>query len=534
MICTMCFSSLIYAQTVDQVLDLRLSKAKLFTARGKYKSAYLLLIKNLEAKKVHPASYYYLSKLYTEKGSLKKSFQVLYMLIKKQHQNNFLNKRIDEINFDKDLGRDALKTYFIIADKYLKESEDGVYSKEFQTKLLLLSKKYFTVCEKHNFKLASSKANIGKIYISLNNSEDAIRKLLDATQSIPDERNKAFKTERLTKEDINLLIGQSLIKEGQIEAGKLYLRQVSNSPSSSTSLKEYSKTMQDFLKKDYIDVDFSYLVNNSTNIFEFRDTEKQSFQTLNPDISESGIYHNRNFNFLMNKNFLEKWHAKFNASFGDKVATDSLQEAANERSLTMGIETGIHESSTSTINLKYELESFYSSPNTTDTSLTKEYSIAKFVASWIKASSKATYIFRFPYEKYVYDRTDNTGSGLGVTFSYIPFKKTQYWNPQYYGSYKNIFEADASTSTSLIGGITNKSIINDDWDLVSSFDFENRSNESESLSYTQLDFRFNFTYYYKFMKDLRSDLGLKSVQRSYSDNDKMGQIDFYAGVGYTF
>ncbi len=111
---------------------------------------------------------------------------------------------------------------------------------------------------------------------------------------------------------------------------------------------------------------------------------------------------------------------------------------------------------------------------------------------------------------------------------------TQYWNPQYYGSYKNIYEADASTSTSLIGGITNKSIINDNWDLVSSFDFENRSNELSSLSYTQLDFRLNFTYYYQFLKDLRSDLGLKSIQRSYSDNDKMGQIDIYAGVGYTF
>ncbi len=312
----------IYSQTVNQVLELRLSKAKLLASQNQKRSAYKLILKNLEQEQVHPESYYFLSEMYLNSSQVRRSFQVLYLLIKKQHKNSFLNTPLSMINFENTPSQNALLTYYKIASQFLTEAQEGVYPKIFKIKLLLLAKKYYTVVENFDFRISSTKAQLGKIFLQLNENDSAIQKLLEAKNSLSEDNKSIFKTEDLTKEEINLLIGQSLIKEGQIEAGKLYLRQVTLSDNSSNSLVDYSTSIQSLLDEDYIDLDFSYLVRSSSNILDYKDSQLTSLKTTNPDISESGVYHNRNINIIMNKNLFKKWVVKANFSYSDKVATD--------------------------------------------------------------------------------------------------------------------------------------------------------------------------------------------------------------------
>tara|TARA_R110002072_G_scaffold534_3_gene3641 strand:- start:5761 stop:7374 length:1614 start_codon:yes stop_codon:yes gene_type:complete len=519
----------IYSQTVNQVLELRLSKAKLLASQNQKRSAYKLILKNLEQEQVHPESYYFLSEMYLNSSQVRRSFQVLYLLIKKQHKNSFLNTPLSMINFENTPSQNALLTYYKIASQFLTEAQEGVYPKIFKIKLLLLAKKYYTVVENFDFRISSTKAQLGKIFLQLNENDSAIQKLLEAKNSLSEDNKSIFKTEDLTKEEINLLIGQSLIKEGQIEAGKLYLRQVTLSDNSSNSLVDYSTSIQSLLDEDYIDLDFSYLVRSSSNILDYKDSQLTSLKTTNPDISESGVYHNRNINIIMNKNLFKKWVVKANFSYSDKVATDKLQENGDKRDLLFNFEVGVHESSTSTIKLRYEYESNYRKLNS---SFTKNYSISKIIPTWIKASDTATFVIRAPFESYTF--LNSSASGTGLTLGYSPFKKSQYWNPFYFVGYRSIPESNQTSSSSFLAGVSNLSILNENWNFVTSFDLENRGNELESLSYLEFNFKGLFSYRFKRFKSLRLDTGLKYISRAHADNDNLSQYELILGMGYTF
>lgn len=503
----------------SNVQRLRLAKAKSLINQEKVKEGLSLVLKNLEESDYHFESYKFIADYYIEKNQIKIAFELLYNGIKKIHKDHLLlidpNKIMEKLKTITSIDTEALGLYFYIGKKYFEVSQSSLFSIEFNQKLLLMSKKYFTISEHFNYSKSSSFFYMGMIEKQNDNSSKA-----------KDYLYKAFETydhvdiHKISQDQLYFELGESLMQNGFSIPGFLYLKKVILSEEK-TEFDEYTLKTIENIDSSFLEVLFRYKLTSSSNILGVNDNLKERGNLQTPSFL---IFYNRPWN--------TKWTntASFNWSSSNPINPDF--KSAQTQDISYKLETQYKGLSDAIINLDISQNHLFE--RATNTSPLKVFkTMTNFSPSYSFIYKNAliklnTHMTQTNYEQ------GASGTNLGIGAQYASFINTDPSSYTYEVNLKQYLEEDGSNSliTSFI--IDNSYIYNEQLSFYSLLDISFASNQSPVNSRNVVFLSLKGIYKLKYIKDLNLELSLSRNTERYKNADRIATMEASAGFSYRF
>jgi tetratricopeptide (TPR) repeat protein len=535
---TFLIANQVFAETpIHEIQEVRLAKIELAIEDKEYSRALELIKENLDANNFHRPTYYLLAQLHLEKGKFSKAMRVYYYVIKKVHPVD--GKKIIFQKNIKDLNKllrnitvptiEALEVYMEVGKTYFSIAESFENNKEFQKQLYLHAYKFFRVCERFRFDLASSKYFLGLTSSKLDNYQEAIQNF----NSAKDELIKA----KASKEDIrniNYLLADSLIRDGHTEAGMIYLKSISLDPKAETSLKQFANlyirgiSVPYFTFKAGIDYNYNSNVNSLT---------KTQLETLDPDVygAESGASLDKRLDFLFSTKRIGNFSFLGTFNFNDESYNNKELIRLDERVFGSSFSIKYDNFDKSLIRLGLNYEQVYN-PIDEESGHKKNNTTTKITGEYIHNIKSGTLSYEIPFEQISYEFESKARLNKSFIFTYTPFWNTIYFSPSYSIEYSMVDEGEdaLADSNELTLSASNYTTFNRQFTLFLYTTFTSNSNEDPDLAFIEYRLSGYSSYRFKNLSGLSLDFDATQSIKSSKSSEKTNIFETSLGLTYTY
>lgn len=526
-----------YLQAADSIeaQEARLARAEIALAEGKDKEALTLIAKNLDPTSFHRASFQFILDYHLKKGKYSKALKVLHYIASKLHDKRVLSARYDK-NFAKFLStlsvprKDALEIYFSIGELYFDLYEKQIFNSDFDNRLLTMSQKYFEVTQYFRYQIGLSKIYIGRILNEKENYRGALKQFLTAKDHIKEEMNLK---EDKGLEDINLLIGTTMVQGGLFDPGTLYLRSIFLDSEANTSTKAIAQEYLDAVNYRYFSLSakYGYLLND--NVYELNEFQLSRYSTverfLGPkDGSASVIGISAFYN---QPTLFENTNALFLASFNQTSYSEELHQNRNERSLSFGVDAKYTDLERALPKLRYIYTNSYNPTGNTDT-FESTSTTHTLELSYIKTIKSGSLNYSLPYYQTTYE-TGPEEQSIGLSVAYTPFWTLKLFSPSIslgYFNRKEVSVDEAGTRYDLSSSF--QSEWTENFSTFTNLLYRKNSNDVDFFDYTEYDFTLSGTYVWNWGFSFNAEVNLRN--RTNTDDSKLSVMTSSVSATFTY
>lgn len=502
-----------------------------------YKEAFRLIKKNLDKDHFHKSTYYFLARLHLEKGRYSKAMRVYYYIIKKVHpidgKKIILQKNIDSLNsLLKSISvpsAEALEVYMEVGKSYYAIAESFDDNKGFQKQLYLHAYKFFRVCERFRFDLASSKYFLGLTSSKLENHQEAIQNFYSAKDELT--KNKADKEDI---RNINYLLADSLIRDGHTEAGMIYLKSISLDPKAETSLKQFANlyirgiTVPYFTFKLGLDYNYKSNANSLTNT---------QIETLDPTLygSKSGSSIDKRLDLLFSSKRVGNFSFISSVNFNDESYKEPTLTRLNERVYGGALSVKYDNFDKSLLRLGIDYEQTYN-PIDEESGFKKSNTVTELTLEYIHNLKAGTLSYQVPIELIDLEFESEARLNKSFILSFTPFWNTIYFSPSYSVGLAAIDEGESSEtdSTELTFTASNYTTFNRVFTLFAYASFISNSNEEPDLAYNEFNISAYLSYRFKKLSGLSLDFDATQSIKTSKSSEKTNTLETSLGLTYTY
>jgi len=526
-----------------QAQDIRFAKAMTLISDQEETEALKYLRKNLSGP-FHYETEKYLAQYFFEKREFTKSFRLYQHMLKNtyspevvsyifdtQLKNNFINF----LNKRKEPSPLSLTISFEVAERYFEAYLLKVFPKEFSKNLLELSEKYFTICLVNKLYLAPTKFYLSKIYFERGQNKRAIALLQEAKSdyNLNPKKNQEL---GLKIEDIELLLGESLAREGHTDSGTLIIRSLYAREGVSSNTKSYAKSFLEELNTSFFNTILTYQIKQKNNIHQLPSDDYANFNELS-NSNELGkkddLVHHRRFNFYMNQQISEKFQTSASFTYINEQPIDDSTKGPGFEQTSLEVELKSYRQQTSFYGLGYRFNNL-AGRNLASLSFIQAKSSHTFLPHyyWITDNSKWRLTLPLEFRSY---RNDRRANSLGVQLNYQPILNDSWLSPSLFGTLGRRSEGDDFSSSFFYQfGFINTYELGPRWLWLLTGDFYSNINSEAVLSYNEMTLASVFTYQLKSYKDFQIELDFQWRQRNQELIETISSLDFGVGVSYNF
>ncbi len=432
--------------------EARLARAELAMARGNENEALSLILQNLDRFSFHNASFQFVLDYHLKNRKYSRALRVLHYIISKLHDKRVLQARYDD-NFNNFLSslslpnKDALAIYFSIGELYYSLYQKQIYNSSFNNRLLTLAEKYFRIAEYFRYEVGLTKIYIGRVHSERENYRDALNEFITAKEIYQEDLQT---TSERGFEEINLLIGTTMIQGGLFDPGTLYLRSIFFNTDANNSSRVIAQEYLDAINYQYFSLSVKYDYIISDNIYELNDfqlSEYASFeQFLGPkdgtskQISLSAYYNQPTFFKNINSLFI--------ASFSQQTYDEELHQNRNERSISLGFDAKFTQIENALPKLRYFYTKSLNPPDNSDNyqSTATTHTIEP---SYIKSLKSGSLNYSIPIYKTLFE-TGAEEQSVGLSIAYTPYWLRKLFSPSFSIGYFSRKEVSLDESGSRI------------------------------------------------------------------------------------
>ncbi|MBT3585366.1 MAG: hypothetical protein HN509_10710 [Halobacteriovoraceae bacterium] len=536
MACLLIFFSLsARAVSLREIQDVRLAKAELAQSDGNTKVALKLISKNLDRKNFHLDSYLFLAKYHLRIGNIPKGLRVYYFAIKRLHGKDIINIKIKGSIFKylsqiEPPSREALKLYYTIAQTYFNIFEEGIYADKFGHQLLRLAHKYFQVCSYYRYSLPSTKLYIAQVRSHQDKHLSAVEYLIEA-QDLFRELGEAENKSSLNK--IDVLLGESLIKDGQAESGLIFLKGIYLDPKANSSLKQYANAYIDALATSYLAASFSFNRKLNTNIHELSNFDLNQEFDSDTFIEKEAWVDSKNFNLFYNTSKWNNFSSVMVLNILDETTTNRDLRAKDLRSYSFGLDLKYDNLKKSLFKLKYSYNQLYLKDSAAG-KLAKVSTSHNLTPQYIYTLKRGTLTYGIPVTS-TYSGSQHAQTSEGFSVSYTPFWHNKYLSPTFSFDYiREDEEDDSPDSNQFVLSISNHSAISDRHSFFTTFTFVANNNREDTTAYKESNLNWSYNYLVPWVKNLSLNA---TYDYRYRDNhvETATVVTLYSGgISYTF
>lgn len=529
------FSGLLVRAEEAEMQEVRLAKAQLALAEGKDKEAMAHIAGNLNPAHFHRASYQFLVDYHLKKGNISKAFKVLYYMIGKLHDRRVLNARFDDnfTRFIASLGpppREALEVYFAIGELYYQFYQKRIFSPEYTPRLLALSEKYFTVTNFYRHELALTKVYLGKIHNERANFQGALEQFIEAKELFREEYDIEGES---GLEDMNFLIGSTLIQGGLLDPGSLYLRSVYTTSDSNSALKAIAQEYLNILTYRFFSITAKYDVGIKTNVYELNDVQLSNYSLAESLLGpQDGSFTRLSASVFYNyPKVTTNISSFFIASFSQQSFSEKLHQNRNERSLSLGSEFKYEGINKGVPKVRYYLTQNYV-PDGNVSEFEKSSTSHFLEGLYVRPIKAGTLTYSIPilltdYESGVEE------SSMGFSLSYTPFWINRRFSPSIsVGLFtrEEVSVEEKSTRYEVSGSV--QSEWTDKLSTFASLIVRKNSNEITSLDYNEYESSINATWLWRYGFSFALDASWR--QQNISTDRKVETLSVSGGLSFTY
>lgn len=513
----------------------RLAKAKLALKNEDHSTYKKLISLNIKTDIPHIDSLIHWGDYLIREGEYSKGFRSFHQAIGRLHSWKLLklkdNKEIrNTIRSISEPEIKVIKLYQHLANKYLYLLENKTFNELHKERFHLKAEKYFTITKEYQYQVFYATYQLGKLKLRKDEKEEAYKILLKA-RDMPSERKDAIQL----KDEIDLIMAESLFHFAQKDSSRLFLRGIYQNPSRSSSSREYAKFYFDSLEKDYFSSSLSYLLKHKNNLHELTDLQRQDVDTeaFRDEYGvENGVLHLFNFHSYYNKKFKNRWSALVNFNFANESAAQEKAKRANNRYLSLGADLKKYSKANSLYKISYQYNGFWTKPSKGQ-GMTRNDDAHIFRPEYTYNKEKGAITWGLLYG--IIKETTERKTALGLTISYQRHNRSKWWSPTYSFSFTRQSEILENPTSSIFEfSLTNPSMINDSWTLFSAFDFIRNSNATTTLDFTQFELTLAAQRKLSYLENLFLDLEVRQSQRSYGDSSEINFLELGAGCTYNF
>ncbi len=526
-----------YAKAID-IRQVRLAKAQSLMLAGEKERALQLIYHNIKGQSFHTDSYLYLARYYFDQKNFKKSFKIYYTAAKKLD-----SKKLTHTSFGTGLvpflkryrkpNREALKIYFEIAQAYYKLFKNQFFYGKYNNKVLLLAKKYFTITQYYQYKKGEALLYLAEIASSEKKHKKAIHLSREAKKALI---KKPTQQEEEKAGQADILLGESLIRDGFTDAGTIHFRAIHHNTSPSESLKQYAAAYVDTLSKGFSSFKVSLGTTIKNNIHELTDTQLSEFKT-NSDLTntygeQKGALQIYKVGGLVGRQLGNHWSTLLNGSFINEKATSKSAQKRDLRDLTLGAEIRYDNFRQAITRLKYSLNYLWTRPQK-EAKLEKNAHAHTLTPEYSPTFKFGSLTFGLPI---TFSQKNNLSkNGFAGQVSFRPFWHNQYFESTFLTSLGRRSEGkELPDSTIFILSASNYSQINTKWSLLSTVEWSQYFNLQNTLDFAEAILTATFSYTFKKIKGLSWDIGIVQKERRRGDNAQISVSELTTGLSYNF
>lgn len=528
------YPSISYANLAN-IQKFRLAKAKLALDNDDHHTYRKLIKINITNEIPHIDSLIHWGDYLFSQKQYSKAFRAYHIVITRLHTDILLetkdNSQLKKITRDiRPPSQKVLQLYLNLADYYLEllkvESFSDAHRKRFKTKAF----KYYEITEIFDYQVFYSTYRLGKLLLQEGKRKEAYE-LLTKAKNIPSDRRDA----KQLRDDIELILAESLYYYNKQESSKLYLRGIYQNQTASSSSRDYAKYFYDSLDRDYFGTTFSYLLSQKYNLHELtniqreekgRDTFKNEFGV------DKGVLNTFNLHTFVNKKLKNRWSALGNLNLSAVNTGQERAKRADRRFLSFGLDFRRVTLRNSLYKLRYQYDSLWSkvskeSPleaNNKSHTFRPEY-------TFILKSGAMTWGGLYSF----ISQSIESQAALGVTWSYQSHNRSFLWSPTY--SLELITQSeilDQSNSTIINLSFSNPTQLSERWTLFSTIDLTRNSNAESNLDFFQYEFSFAAQRELKILNNLFLDVIFRHSNQSFANDQNIKFYEIGGGCTYNF
>ncbi|WP_127716486.1 lipopolysaccharide assembly protein LapB [Halobacteriovorax sp. HLS] len=521
---------------IQEIQEVRLAKIELAITDKDFDKAFELIKMNMDKDNFHIPTYYFLAKLHLEKGNNSKAMRVYYYIIKKVHpidgKKIILQKNIDSLNkLLKSISvpsTQALEVYMEIGKTYLAIAESFENNKDFQKQLYMHAYKFFRVCERFRYDLASSKYFLGLTSSKLDNYQEAIQNFNAAKEEFTKGNPGA------DLQNINYLLADSLIRDGHTEAGMIFLKSISLDPSAETSLKQFANLYIRGITIPYFTFKFGYDYGYNSNVNSLTDIQ---LETLDPSVygKKSANFNKANLDVLFSSKHYGNFSFVSSFRFSDLTYNDPLLIALDERVMGGAFSLRYDNFEKSLLRFGLDYRQTYT-PIDQMSGHKKNNTFTELSAEYIYNLKSGTLSYQIPIEVLQYEFEQTARITKSLIISYTPFWNTIYFSPSYSAKVSQIEEGEFYSSNSMAYSLTasNYTTFNRRFTLFAYSSFIMNTNANADLSYSEFLLSAYLSYRFQYIKGLSIDFDATQSIKSWKSSAKTNVFDTSFGLTYTY
>jgi len=469
---------------------LRLEYARLAYQNEKYQKALAILEENLSLNSFHMETYLLLGDVYAKLNYPNKALRAYYFIIKKKHipellQLVSLNQIADILSQNETPDLSVLETYLKIGIIWYRLFTLKKFSDSYQNSLIRQAKKYFFICNwyKYNARLTSyylaiierDQQNYEKAY---QNFKDYKKLSRENPYADPDEEAR-----------INFLIADTLRKAGNHQMASIYLRDLHQNRSSSSSLKEYANSYLEAMHVETWSLSASLMGILDSNIHNLTSEEKENFSEYEERlVQQHAFMWRKNLNFLYASRRLHNYSYMFTLQGKEDLNFEKQLANYDTRDFSSSFELNFDTYEQSLFKIKYQfLKTFVKLD--TDAGFTDEQTkhtiTPKYAYNLTGEHNMGQVVWGLPISLVNYSITQNNRTELGLFLSYRSFELSQYFAPVYSITLNSVGEeSDGNNSTQIQLSATNLFSSFENTTLLFTLEYLKNMNQDDQLSYT--------------------------------------------------
>jgi len=524
----------IAATIVEERNEVRLAKIELALEDKEFKLALKLIKKNLDSGILHIPTYLLLAQLHMDKGKYSKAMRVYYYVIKKVHpidgkkiilqkSEYRLNNLLKNISVPT---KKALEVYMQVGKTFYSIAEGFENNKVFQKQLYLHAEKFFKVCDRFRFDLATSKFFIGLINTKIERNLEAISNFYNAKELLIEGNADPNEIK-----NVNYLLADSLIREGRTDAGIIYLKSITRDKDAESSLREYADLYLSGVNTSYSAISFGMDYIYSSNINSLSD---QDLEALGPSVykTKAGSSVDRKLRLVYSSGKIGNFSYRTSMNLNDQETSNRELVRLDERNFG------------GNISMKYD--NFIKSIFTTELGYAQEYHPIDTESGHKKYSTTTNLSFQYfhnlksgtlgykvplQYVNYEFEEGARLTKGINLTFS--PFWNTNLFSPSYSANLTSVDEGEASSSSLKYSlSLSNYSTITKNFNIFTYLAITKSTNVDPDLAYTDLNLSLYLTYNIRYISGLSLD-GEMSQTLTTTESSKSTKI-FESSLGLTY
>ncbi|OFZ22992.1 MAG: hypothetical protein A2202_07750 [Bdellovibrionales bacterium RIFOXYA1_FULL_36_14] len=518
---------------------LKMEYARIAYKEEKYQKALAILEENISLNAFHLETYLLLGDIYAQLNYPDKALRAYYFIIKKKHvpellQLVSLNQVADILSQNERPKMAILETYLKIGIIWYRLFTLKKFSDSYQNSLIRQAKKYFFICNwyKYNsrvtaYYLAIIERDQQNYEVAYQNFKDFKKLSSENPYADPEEEGR-----------INLLIADTLQKAGNYQKASVYLRDLHQNRSNSSSLKEYANSYLEAMHVETWSLGASLMGILDTNVHNLTAEEKENF-TENEErlVQKHAFMWRKNLNFLYASKRYHNYSYLFTLQGKEDLNLENLLSSYDTREFSSSMEFNFDTYAQSLYKIKYQyLKTFIKLDNNSGFAeeKTKHTITPKYAYNLTGEHNMGQMVWGLPISFVNYSTTQNSTTELGISLSYRSFELSKYFAPVYSITLSTVGEETGSgNSAQMQLSATNLFSNFERTTILFTLEYLKNMNKDDQLSYTTFSLDLTLSRQLEKFKNLYFDSSLMYIISDEKALDVYNKWKIYGGLSYS-